>query len=219
MDKIPIKSIKINDRFRRDIGLLQPLIESIKKNGLIQPIVITSDNMLIAGHRRLLALGELGWTEVPVHIIKPDDIRLAEADENRVRLDLSPSEAVAVANYFKVEERAKAKERKKAGKKIPSEKFSGGLTRDKLASRVGMSGVTLEKATAVVEAAEAEPEKYGQLVEEMDKTGKVDPAYKQLQKSTKPIVKYPLLEHAKKVYLDLETKERKMFRKWLKTVK
>ena len=36
---------------------------------------------------------------------------------------------------------------------------------------MGKSGRTLEKQVALVEAAEAEPEKYGKLVADMDRTG------------------------------------------------
>jgi len=41
-------------------------------------------------------------------------------------------------------------------------------TRDKVAEFTGVSGRTLDKATAVVEAAEADPKRFGHLVEEMD---------------------------------------------------
>ena len=48
---------------------------------------------------------------------------------------------------------------KKNGGKLPS--FNAGQTRDKVAASTGMSGRTLEKASEVVEAAEAEPQKFG----------------------------------------------------------
>jgi len=41
-----------------------------------------------------------------------------------------------------------------------------------------MSGRTYEKAKAVVEAAEADPDTFGPVVQEMDETGKVDPAFR-----------------------------------------
>jgi hypothetical protein len=58
---------------------------------------------------------------------------------------------------------------------------SKGDTRDKVAEAVGMGGRTYEKAKEVVEAAAAEPEKFGDLAQEMDRTGKVDPAHKKLK--------------------------------------
>jgi ParB-like chromosome segregation protein Spo0J len=53
-------------------------------------------------------------------------------------------------------------------------------TRDVVAKSVGMSYKTLEKAKAVVESAAKNPEN-ADLVEKMDKSGKVDGAYKELQ--------------------------------------
>jgi N6-adenosine-specific RNA methylase IME4 len=53
-----------------------------------------------------------------------------------------------------------------------------GKTRDKVAAYAGTTGRTLDKARAVVAAAQAEPEKFGHLVEQMDETGKVDHAFK-----------------------------------------
>jgi hypothetical protein len=46
-----------------------------------------------------------------------------------------------------------------------------------------MSGRTYAKAKAVVEAAAEDPERCGPLVEEMDRTGKVDPSFKKVRAS------------------------------------
>lgn len=54
-----------------------------------------------------------------------------------------------------------------------------------VAKYTGVSDKTLKKAIEVKEAAEKEPEKYGHLVEEMDKKGKVDGVYKKLEKEKK----------------------------------
>jgi hypothetical protein len=43
-----------------------------------------------------------------------------------------------------------------------------------------MSGRTYEKAKAVVAAAEREPTRFGPVAEEMDPSGKVDPAYRKV---------------------------------------
>jgi hypothetical protein len=60
---------------------------------------------------------------------------------------------------------------------------SKGDTRDKVAKATGKKASSLAKAEKVIDAAEAEPEKFAPLVEEMDRTGKVDGAYKQLKAS------------------------------------
>jgi DNA modification methylase len=56
-----------------------------------------------------------------------------------------------------------------------------GKSRDVIARYVGISGVTLEKIEAIVEAAEEHPEEYGHLKERMDETGKVNQCFQQLR--------------------------------------
>jgi N6-adenosine-specific RNA methylase IME4 len=104
----------------------------------------------------------------------------AEISENLFRKDLTPSELVGIAAQIEHVERERAKLRK--AHEGRSGKLTGtGDTRDKVAARLGISGRTYEKARAVVDAAEAEPERFGKLVEIMDESGRVDRAFKQLQ--------------------------------------
>ena len=58
--EINIYEIRIRDRIRKELRDIDDLAESIKEIGLIQPIILTKDNELIAGHRRLLACKKLG---------------------------------------------------------------------------------------------------------------------------------------------------------------
>src|SRR5215831_21108254 len=44
-----------------------------------------------------------------------------------------------------------------------------------------MARRTLEKAEAIVDAAEAEPEKYGRFLEDMDRTGRANGVYRRLK--------------------------------------
>ena len=140
-------------------------------------------------------------------------------------MDFTPTEARAVRDYLLVKEREAARERcVEGGKTKGSAKFvdpDKGVAADKASAATGYSRETLRKVDAVVEAAEAEPEKFGPVVEEMDRTGKVDPAYRKVVDGNEPEpvqkkVKYPFLEIAKRAYLELNDKESKMFRKWLK---
>jgi hypothetical protein len=55
-----------------------------------------------------------------------------------------------------------------------------GDTRDKIARYLGVGRTTIERAEAVVDAAEEEPEEYGYLAEQMDRSGKVAGAYRRL---------------------------------------
>ena len=43
------------------------LAKSIEDNGLLEPLVISRDGVLISGHRRLAAVKSLGWEDVEVH--------------------------------------------------------------------------------------------------------------------------------------------------------
>ena len=56
-----------------------------------------------------------------------------------------------------------------------------GDTRDKIARYLGVGRTTIERAEAVVDAAEEEPEAYGYLVEQMDRSGKVAGAFRRLE--------------------------------------
>jgi hypothetical protein len=119
MDTVKISDIRIKDRQRKDFGDIDALAKSIKDVGLIQPIVLAfewekkDENLdveiirLIAGHRRLLALQKLGWTEVQhvEHYIwrseyngdSPDKVYLrsaAELEENLRRKSLTWVEEV-----------------------------------------------------------------------------------------------------------------------------
>jgi len=90
-----ITEIKIKKRIRHDIGDLQPLIDSIRRYGLLNPIVISENYELIAGERRLEAAKALGWESIPVTITtapsKLSQLEM-EIEENVVRRDFSDAE-------------------------------------------------------------------------------------------------------------------------------
>ena len=52
----PINSTIYND----NPETLKELVHSININGLLEPLVINRSNVVISGHRRLLALKEIG---------------------------------------------------------------------------------------------------------------------------------------------------------------
>jgi ParB family chromosome partitioning protein len=197
LDTLPVDRIIVGDRHRIDLGDIDALAASIDDVGLLHPIVVNTANRLIAGRRRLEAVRKLGWDEVPVHVVGGLHHALAalraERDENTCRKEFTPSEAVAIGKALEELERPKARERKAqaAGRPRGSKKaeaVSGGnlpqqtdgKTRDKVAEAVGMSGRTYEKAKAVVDAAATEPG-LQPVLEEMDRTGKVEPAYKKVK--------------------------------------
>src|SRR5262245_51071252 len=96
--RLPVTEIKVQNRYRKEKGDLLKLIESIRDIGLLHPIVVNHHHVLLAGERRLLAVQKLGWTDVPVHVVNTAKTLRAEQDENVCRLDLLPSEKLAIAN-------------------------------------------------------------------------------------------------------------------------
>ncbi|MEJ2168198.1 MAG: ParB/RepB/Spo0J family partition protein, partial [Desulfobacterales bacterium] len=76
---------------------LQELAESIKNQGVLQPLLVRRDEAgyeLIAGERRLRAAKRAGLTQVPVVIKRVDDGKLLEISlvENIQRENLNPVE-------------------------------------------------------------------------------------------------------------------------------
>lgn len=118
MPKVPIESVVVENRYRKDLRNLKPLMDSIQEIGLLHAVVLNNDLKLIAGARRLEACRRLGWIEVPAHIVDLDALCLrAEYDENVVREGFLPSEAVAIKRVLEPIEKAKAQERMLEGGK------------------------------------------------------------------------------------------------------
>jgi len=88
----------------REPGDLTELADSIRDVGLINPITITAENLLIAGERRLLACRDvLGWECVPVHVISTPSLLRCEWAENEIRKAFTVSERVALADAITAE--------------------------------------------------------------------------------------------------------------------
>src|SRR5262249_58641967 len=106
MPTLPVSKIKVTSRFRKKLGDIQSLAESIKDVGLLHPIVVRQDGRLIAGERRLRACEYLGWKNVPVTVIDIDQIVRGEFAENAFRRDFLPSEVDAIRRTLESFERA-----------------------------------------------------------------------------------------------------------------
>jgi N6-adenosine-specific RNA methylase IME4 len=176
-----LKEVKIGKRHRKDFGNLPDLAASIDARGaLIQPIAIQPDDMLIAGERRMKAwpLTVFKDQPIPVRVITVDSIIAGEWDENAKRKDFTPTEAAKISEEIERQLATMAKQRQRAGTKAdPQQK---GKTGDVAARATGLARRTIDKAKAVVKAAEADPERFGKLQRDMDKSGKVDGPFKRL---------------------------------------
>ena len=100
---IPIKLIEMGDRIRTHMGDLEGLADSIKKYGLLHPIVVTPQGkkfLLVAGGRRLGAAIILGAVDIAAHYLSdlsPEEVRAIELEENLKRQDLEwEEECIAV---------------------------------------------------------------------------------------------------------------------------
>lgn len=94
-----MSAISIEERRREDYGDLDALAESIRRYGLLHPIVIDDANRLVAGERRLRACQQLGWSEIDVRNLgelSEPERREIELEENLRRKDLTEYERAKV---------------------------------------------------------------------------------------------------------------------------
>lgn len=213
IQQVRCADIVVRKRYRKDLGEISPLADSMKANGLLQPIMARADNLnLIFGARRLASAKRLKWPTIACILVQPEDMDtlVAEQDENTQRKDFTHSEKVAIAQAIIEREKEKAKERqqKHAGtapgkpKESPRENTPGnfsqvlfdgeteqpsespeGRAKDIAAAAVGMSRPTLEKAAEVVAAAQQDPA-LQEVVDKMDATGNVSGAHREMKEKT-----------------------------------
>lgn len=96
-EDVDIEDVIIGNRFRKELGDIQALADSIREQGLLQPIGIDRDNNLVFGERRLRAFQSMGWSRIPARRVNVTSIVEGEYAENEVREDFRPSERVAIA--------------------------------------------------------------------------------------------------------------------------
>lgn len=184
---LDIADIQVNDRTRKhfDEAKLDSLAASIAKLGLLNPVTVDAQHVLIAGERRLRACKKLGMTKVLCQIRRDaddDTAPLMEEHENLERENLTPSEMVEVA-------RRKAKDRPEQTRgPAPEEGSVGRTVLQEAAEATGTSQKTLAMAEKVVLAAEADP-KLQPIVDKMDETGNVQGAFEAVAKKVPKIKK------------------------------
>jgi ParB-like chromosome segregation protein Spo0J len=189
---LPVDAIRVGERHRKDLGDIAGLAASMAGLDMLEPIVVRPAGRgryeLVCGARRLAAAKQRGQTTVPAIVRNLTDAEALKAEfaENTQRKDFTLSEAVAIKRALEPIEREAAKQRqreskgrgKKGGQVAPPLK---GRAADKAAKATGVARRTLEKAEAIVDAAKAEPEKFGKLREDMDRTGRANGPFKRLK--------------------------------------
>jgi ParB-like chromosome segregation protein Spo0J len=187
---MPVNAITIGKRHRKDYGDLAGLAASINDTGLVTPITVQPGGLLIAGERRLRAwqMSRFAGQDIPVYVMDLEDVLSGEYAENAERKDFTPSEAVNIMRALTPIAKAQAKERQlmglKRGDKSPRPanlaEREKGRAREQVAKMIGRSHGGLSHAFQIVAAAEADAKKYGHLVEEMDRTGRITTVYRKL---------------------------------------
>lgn len=94
METRQLSELKATNPYLRLGTDVTELEKSIQTLGLIAPLVISEDNVILAGARRYQALLNLGKTEAPVMVVSGNQLEkeLVSIDENLVRKDLSKIE-------------------------------------------------------------------------------------------------------------------------------
>ncbi|AHI02822.1 chromosome partitioning protein ParB [Corynebacterium falsenii DSM 44353] len=171
-----VSSIQVGARHRHDLGDIEGLAASVQKYGLLQPITITPDGVLVCGARRLAAIKKLGWETVRVWvrsgISDPLAYLLAEQDDNVMHKPLTQLEQAGLYREINDLLREDADRRKEAtqfsserqpGNDGPA-KFAGpsessGDRRKQAADMIpgGASYATLDKVTWLQDVA-ADPD-------------------------------------------------------------
>ena len=150
---IDIDRIVVNDRIRKDFGNLEELAENIRENGLIIPVIVNEDYVLLAGERRLRACKLLGRQQIEVVIRETRDAEhelKIEIAENELRKEFTWSERLEYARRLARIESAKARERQTSGVNDPE----GGRAREKVAQSLGVGDKTLRRAQFIADNAD-----------------------------------------------------------------
>jgi ParB family chromosome partitioning protein len=101
-----VESIVVGVRHRTEPGDITALMQSIDEVGLLQPVTITPDGVLVCGWRRLEAVRRLGWRTLNVWVRSgiSDELShvLAQQAENEQRKPLTTLEAATLYREVKL---------------------------------------------------------------------------------------------------------------------
>jgi len=102
-----------------DDRLDQDFEDSISENGILEPLVVNSQNVILSGVRRWRAALKLGMDKVPCRIEDPEDEVKAILEYNRYR-QKTPREFYNEYRLIKEREALKAEERMFSGTSVPN---------------------------------------------------------------------------------------------------
>ena len=154
--EVACDSIRIIDRHRKDMGDLEGLAVSIATEGLLQPIGITEDNVLVFGERRILAVRDiLKRATIAARVVQVSSIVAGEYAENEIRKDFTPSERAAIGEA--VAQQISGRQGQRTDRELPRNcaEVEPGVETRAIAARMAGFGSkdTYERAKKVVEHA------------------------------------------------------------------
>lgn len=135
---------------------MQELVESIKANGVLSPVLIRPTGMdtyeMISGHRRLHAAQLAGLTAIPsiIREMTDDEAVIAMVDANIQREELLPSEK-AFAYKMKMDAMKHQGDRTDITSGQNGQKSAGSVSRDLLADQVGESSKQIQRYIRLTE--------------------------------------------------------------------
>jgi hypothetical protein len=92
---------------RSDLGDVRTLAASIRKHGMIQPVLLAPDFQVIDGARRVVAAQKLGWTTVPVRVTGEWPLIKAHMEHTRtLEAEGWPHEPMSLIDSYTVLEHA-----------------------------------------------------------------------------------------------------------------
>lgn len=144
-----------NDYFFDDITgePWQEFLKSVKTSGIIEPLIISQDKIIVSGHQRLRAAKELGIDKVPVEvrIYESDDELIKQLIETNIRQrGLGNGNPVKLGRCLKELERIEGIQR--GGDRKSNQNDFGLKTQDDLAKELGMTTQTLRNYKALADA-------------------------------------------------------------------
>jgi len=124
---LKLSEIKVENRLREDLGDIDGLAESIRRFGLIQPVIINQEKTLIAGGRRYAAHQRLGLESISVvyrETMSQDELHELELEENVRRKNMSwQEECLSIYEIYKLKRRRGALEGWTWNQRLASEAF------------------------------------------------------------------------------------------------
>ena len=124
---------------------LSDLEQSLESHGQLEPITVTKNYKIISGHRRVAAMKNLGWTDVDVRFVEPENELIALIEHNRHRTktasDVLNEAKVLQEQLISYVVRGRIAATKRAGKRVK--------LIDEVASRLNMGTTSLKQLQSV----------------------------------------------------------------------